>query len=208
MKLLSKREGLAETAVRMAKDSRTFNRVIISTDIPILVETYKNDKSVLLRERPVTLALDHSLMIDVVLDAIKTFSLPHSEWLWLLQPTSPFRERVDFQNISEILDNGLYKSIISVKSVEGMHPARFYTIKNEKLYPLRLKVDNFKNRQELPPVFCRNGCFYVAKIEDIIKHKKFFVDPCFGFIMPEKRSINIDGPLDLEMARIIAGGRK
>lgn len=154
---------------------------------------------VLLRDP--SLASDTSQMADVVLDVISRARLNNEHTCWLLQPTSPFRTVSHFRDIANFISTADYKSYISVVDVGAMHPNRVYQRKNGKLFPI-IKT-SFKNKQELPPLFIRNGCFYIFKAPDFVKLKTFYITPCYGVVMEENESVNIDGPRDLEIAKIV-----
>lgn len=195
------REGITERAIRLAKECRKFDRIILTTDIPVLVDRYLEDPQIEVRVRPPEMGEDHTLMADTIVDVIRTMKIPLDTWLWLLQPTSPFRRREDFITIMEIVKTEKYKSVISVRDVGPTHPDRMYTLKNNRLYPFRYTC--FKNKGDLLPVYLRNGAFYVLQAGDLMEKKSFYVSPCAGLIMPERRSVNIDGPLDYEMAKVV-----
>ena len=59
-------------------------------------------------------------------------------------------------------------------------------------------------RQDLtPPAYVRNGSIYAMTYEQL-KQKSLRVDKdTRAYIMPEERTINIDEPIDLELARVL-----
>ena len=93
-------------------------------------------------------------------------------------------------------------SVISVVDVGPNHPNRMYTVKEAELLPLR--QNNFDNKQDLINVYLRNGCFYVVKCEEFLKHKTFYLKTCISYLMPKERSVNIDDEHDLMWARMMA----
>lgn len=194
-------KSLVERAVAGARDLDLFDRVVVSTDIEAVFEIYKDDKRVELLARPAHLATDDAVMADVVEDVIERSRLPDSAYLWLLQPTSPFRLASDFREIAKILRRDGVQSVISVVNVGDNHPNRMYTIKNARLYPL--KFTNFDNKQGLKEIYIRNGCFYVVNVGAFRKEKSFFLKTCVPYEMDEYRSINIDGKLDLLLAQSV-----
>jgi CMP-N-acetylneuraminic acid synthetase len=64
--------------------------------------------------RPKELAQDDTLMIDVVKHVLKDIG-GNEKWVWILQPTSPFRTLEEIKKIKSIIDTGKYKSLYSVK---------------------------------------------------------------------------------------------
>jgi len=198
---LDNRNSITEVAINMALDVKFFDKVILSTDIEYFIDIYERKCQVY--KRPARLCEDDTLMKDVIADVINTLPFPSlknkNNYIWLLQPTSPFRMAKDFHSIRELITKEKYKSVISLKNVESFHPSRMYTQHENKLYPL--KRNNFFNKQDLPDVFIRNGAFYVFNIGEFLEHQTFFMSPCYGYKMPSSRSINIDGPDDLLLAR-------
>jgi CMP-N-acetylneuraminic acid synthetase len=197
---LDGKETITERAVRLAKESGLFSKIILSTDIPTLIHEYDKDKRVTVYERKAILATDEALMLDVVQDINKHFGY-ESEWIWLLQPTSPFRTRAQLIALKHMVETCQYRSFISVADVGAMHPNRVYQKKNKKLFPI-IKT-SFNNKQALPELFIRNGCYYIFRAKDLERQKSFYIHPCYGVVMEDKESINIDTPMDLEWAKII-----
>ena len=195
-------ETITEKAISLAKRSRFFKQIILSTDIEYFLDSDNALWSDITKhERPDILCTDIALMKDVVMDAITSCKIDPDTWVWLLQPTTPFRKLKDFHHIKKKIDENDCRSVISVRDVEETHPSRMYTIHGGKAFPL--KRGNFHNKQDLNPVFIRNGAFYVFKVKDFLVNESFFVEPCHGHIMPHQRSINIDGPMDLFIAKQI-----
>lgn len=191
--------NLVERAVDSAQRAGIFKKIIISTDIPILKDL-GDDKKVFIHERREELCTDSALMHGVVEDVLKHFTVPRSHIIWLLQPTSPFRQRVDFDRIARMFTQET-SSVISVTSVEAYHPNRMYTIKSNLIYPIRF--NSFKNKQALPKMYIRSGHFYVFYANDFLRKKEFQVSPCRPYIIPAERAVNVDSELDLNVARIL-----
>ena len=65
------------------------------------------------------------------------------------------------------------------------------------------KNSDFLPRQEYPNLFLLNGSLYLSSVDSIIKNKSFFSNNTIGYIMPEEISIDIDTPLDWEIAEFL-----
>jgi CMP-N-acetylneuraminic acid synthetase len=118
----------------------------------------------------------------------------------MLQPTSPFRTSLDIENAIKIIDGA--SSVISVVPVEGTHPARMKFIEDGVLIdpPFSETIENMP-RQELRPMFIRNGAIYLTRISDL-RNRTFKGTLSRALIMPKERSINIDNSFDLALARV------
>lgn len=191
---------LVERTILSAIDSGVFDKIILTTDIPTLVDDYADSRQVIVRPRANELSGDMASMVDVVVDVLKCFKFPNP-LCWLLQPTAPFRKKSDYAEIAKAFRADMTRSLISLSRVGDNHPNRMYTIKNNILHPLRFT--NFENKQALPEVFIRSGHYYVFYQNDFLKEKKFYLHPCSWILIDEERAVNIDGPVDLLLAQKI-----
>lgn len=197
-------KSLVHRAIQSAIDSGIFQKIILTTDIPVLIEEFDQPKSkVTVRHRTKNLCKDETLMSEVVHDALDAFGIWPEMRVWLLQPTAPFREQVDYQRILQIFKTTDTRSVISMFDVGACHPNRMYTLDAQEhlIYPLR--YTNFTNKQELIPIYLRSGHFYVFYAKEFREQKQFFIKPCRGYFIDRTRAmVNIDEPLDLVIARL------
>lgn len=197
-----KGKTLVDRAIDAAKEAGLFDQIVVSTDIPILLDELSADPKLTVIHRKSDLATDEAMMAGVVLDALAQAEIPNPHYFWLLQPTSPFRSKSHFTEVEALIARHRPMSLISVKDVGPNHPNRTYTIVRNELKPLRFT--NFDNKQTLKEVYIRNGSFYVCHAGEFRKHRNFYIDPCVPYVMGESDSINIDGPLDLALAQQVA----
>jgi CMP-N,N'-diacetyllegionaminic acid synthase len=157
-------------------------------------------------------ALDGSPLGPLFAEAVKGIERLGLEisHLLLLQPTSPFRSADDSRSISSLLPSiGPGDSAVSVERVGDGHPARMYSTDGSSSKLGRLERlsgfdgQEFSPRQDLPPVYLRDGGFYVvgsqlAKQGFQLGSRPFFLERSWPY------TLNIDSPRDLEEARRIA----
>ena len=55
-------------------------------------------------------------------------------------------------------------------------------------------------RQQLPPVYIRNGALYITRRDVLVNENSFTGKDCRAYVMPEERSINIDAESDIVLA--------
>jgi N-acylneuraminate cytidylyltransferase len=219
-------ESLIRITLRQALESGIFNTIVITTDYERReldisdIESTRFTKIYIVK-RPQLHAGDKAKMIGVVKHALS--NIPNNfQWAWILQPTSPFRSKMDFLNIRDKLV-GDTTGVISMKPAKES-PNRMYSFKDRRFY--RTKHGNFNNKQDLKPMFERSGNFYVAKrlrfqrakeMEDVFDSR--FEGHLMGGCTLEDLShngafknqaiwercraygSNIDGPEDLVLAR-------
>src|SRR3990167_10566623 len=168
-------KSLSEIAAYSAVNAGFFDEILFSTDIEsLLKQKFLGDK-INYFKRDDELCTDTAKMSDVVMDAIGKFK-HKAHYIWVLQPTSPFRKRKDFLEIKEIIENEKPSSLISVRKCDSDHPNRTYTIVGDELKAIRFT--NFENRQQLVPVYIRNGCFYVVRFDEFLVDRSFYLKPC------------------------------
>lgn len=194
-------KSLVHRTIQSALDSGIFSQIILTTDIPTLIDEYRQSKAVITRSRPKNLCQDDTPMHEVAIDAMDAYGVWPENRIWLLQPTAPFRQLSDYQRILELFQSEDTRSVISVFDVASFHPNRMYKIINGRLYPI--KFTSFKNKQELPSMHQRSGHFYVCGARDLRLHKTFFLRPCKPYVVERIRGLaNIDDPLDLKIAQL------
>ena len=179
--------------------SSNLKRVVVSTDDDEIAEFSRSLGVEVPFKRPAELSTDQALSIDVVLHALDVLE-EDFDAVMVLQPTSPFRTSIDIENAIKIIGDA--SSVISVVSVEGNHPARMKFVDDGVLVdpPFAEVIENIP-RQELRPMYIRNGAIYLTRISDL-RNRTFKGALSRALIMPKERSINIDTDFDLAFARV------
>ena len=192
------------------RDSEAISRVVISTDDDEIAQVAWENGVEVPFMRPSALAEDSTPSIDVVLHALEWLK-DVENWtpdiLVLLQPTSPLRTA---KHIDEALDVMLRAEADTVVSVVEV-PHRFSPYNVMKLEDGRLNhfwkeavTFNRYRRQELPPLFGRNGPAVLAvNVEVLLERKSFYGDIIVPYIMPVPESIDIDDQFDMEIAEFL-----
>lgn len=154
-------------------------------------------------------ASSETLISENLFDILNIFSSRYFtvDGIILLQPTSPFRSREELEVIREkILKLGnANTSIVSVTRVDDCHPARMYSLKRgNKLRSLKgFRKDYYSRRQDLPPIFIRDGGFYFIGGHLIRKSFQYSRSPS-STLRNFPWCINIDNLVDLEIAQKIS----
>lgn len=128
----------------------------------------------------------------------------------VLRATTPLRAPKDVDQCLEMFDcNPCADSVVSVKLAIGVHPIRLKRIhKDGRLVDGFEPEGNFpRRRQELEPLYLRNGGVYAARCS-VIDGGGLWGSHCLGYVMPEERSININTEFDFKIAEILIGSLK
>ena len=156
--------------------------------------------------RPLELSTDSARAIPVMQRALDYMTNLGEEFdaVMMLQPTSPFRRVEDINKAINLLGTSLVDSVISVVDVEGHHPARMKYIdeSGNLIDPLFCETYENQPRQELEPMFIRNGAIYLTRTSTL-KNNSFKGQKSMGLIMPKHVSVNIDTLFDFHFAEWI-----
>jgi len=176
--------------IEEAKKSRYINQIILSSEDAEIIEVAKQYGCEVPFTRPVDLAQDETPGINPILHAVE--QCPDYDFVVVLQPTSPLRSVEDIDGAIETLIEKEANFCVSVTEPD-QSPYWMYNLDvNGTMNPL-IKQDSFAfRRQELPKAYSLNGAVYVANTEQLKVTKSFLTDETLGYVMPKKRSFDID----------------
>jgi len=191
--------------IDVALQSQALTNIIISTDDEAIWQ-YAEKLAITIHKREATLATDTSpvvlTIIEVVHYAEQLFNTTYDA-IMLLQPTAPLRETWHITEAIQLLeDNPEYDCLISVVQAGDVHPARMYSISDGVLHSLQPENEQ-KNRQQLPPVYLRNGSIYLTRRNALLEQQKIMITPSLAYVMDAKYHLNIDEPRDMLLAKAI-----
>lgn len=191
--------------IEQAVSCKYIDKVIVSTDdneIANISEKYGAEVPFL---RPKDLSLDKSKMVDVVLHALSVINKGSTfyDLFMLLQPTSPLRTIEDIAKSIESLFELNAKAILGICEVDH-HPVLTNTLpENGCMGNFLSKELQNTNRQELPIYYRINGAMYLAYCDYYMKHKSFYSEQTYAYIMPHDRSVDIDSEIDFKLAEFL-----
>jgi CMP-N-acetylneuraminic acid synthetase len=193
--------------IEAAKHSRRLSHYVVSSEDAEILAVAKELGAPAPFVRPQELASDQAPSLPVVQHAIREMERMQGltfDYVVLLQPTTPMRRAEDIDAALDKLIATGADSVISVCDVGAYHPARMRRIVDDRLVELPIKEPReMARRQDLPPVYIRNGAIYAARRDLVMIENSMVGEDCRAFVMPEERSVNIDGRLDLLMAEIL-----
>jgi len=180
--------------IEAALKAPSINRVIVSTDDEEIAAVAEQFGAEVPFKRPIAIARDDTPGLDPVLHAIE--NSPDSDWVLLLQPTSPLRSVDDIEGIIKLCQEKGALSAVSVAEV-GKHPFWMYQRSSDmRLQPLIPNRGEIMRRQDLPSVYVLNGALYLARPDWLIENQGFIGPETLGYVMPVERSVDLDTPLD------------
>lgn len=196
--------------IREALRSKTLSRVVVTTDSQLYAEIARNHGAEVPFLRPAEISgdCDTALVLRHCVEQLEAGGWP-VDIVVTLQPTSPFRTAGDIDAcVSKLLETGA-DSVVSVKPVREF-PQWMFRIEENKMVPFLQSIDTAKISgiiaQELGGLFFPNGAIYCTRRQTLMKENRIFGSHCLPYIMPEKRSLDIETPQDLRLAEAMLEG--
>ncbi len=189
-------------AIDCAQSAKKVTRIVVSTDSEEIATVSKQYGSEVIL-RPNDLATDASNVVTAVEHVYQQLN-EDFDIIVLLQPTSPLRTAEDLDNIISIFEEDTtVDGVISVVPMDDMHPARMYNLGNLNALIPFLEAGETARRQDLKPIYYRNGCFYAVKKNAFFKEKSFMVAHKKAYVMNADWLANIDTPRDFKITEIL-----
>jgi len=159
--------------------------------------------------RPEELASDDATTDDVVGHALDWFEDRGTTFSTVcsIPVTTPFREPTDIDRTIELLDDTGAKSAMSIVGYDSPpFSAVDFDDADSQISPYfeesNLWVET--QAQKVPTLYHPSGAVFAATVSGFREHESFYTDDTVGYRMPPERSLDIDVPHDLEMARAYA----
>lgn len=192
-------------SIEAGLQSKYIDKVVVTSDDEEILNISKIFGAEIIK-RPDELANDIATTFDAIKHAID--SLEKYEFIVLLQPTSPLRNKLHIDEAIELLHVKNADAIISVCKVEH-NPLWCNTLPNDKSmnHFIRDEIKN-KRSQDLEDYYRLNGAIYICKTEKLLYETTFFIkESIFAYEMDRKSSIDIDEEEDFSVAQICLNKR-
>lgn len=189
-------------AINCAKNSDKVSHIVVTTDSDEIAKI-ATAQNVCVIKRPKELAQDSSNVIDAVKHVLGEINGDY-DVLVLLQPTAPLRTGGQLNEIIDMFasDKNL-EGVISVVPAEDMHPARMYNMDADGTLNSLLEKKESIRRQDLNPVYYRNGCFYAIKKSIFLDQESFMPQYKKAYVMDSNWLVNIDSHRDFSLATLL-----
>lgn len=195
-------------SVEAACAAKTVNRVIVSTDHDGIAEAARAYGAEVPFKRPPELsedvaselvtqnaALFHEDQTGAPLDIVVT-----------IQPTTPFIQARDVDGcVSTLWNNDNLDSVFTICAVHQRPEWMFSADENNVLTPLNTTPiqGNQGVTQLLPALYHPNGGIYATRRETLFRDNRIIAKRTGGWEMSPLRSVDIDEPIDLIIARAV-----
>lgn len=182
--------------------SEYIDKYIVATDDDDIEQVCINNKVDCFRRKTVS---DTQTTAEGILEVLN--NIPKYDYVIEIMCTNPLKNVEDIDGVINKLASTDSDSVVSVVRIWDNHPSRVKYIEDDLLIGFNLNEDPDipgQRRQDLePPAYVRNGSIYAMKWDQIKNAKRRLGPITRPYIMPEERTINIDEPRDLMLAKFI-----
>ncbi len=194
--------------IEAALKADKIDRVIVTTDDEDIARVAKEYGAEVPFMRPDYLASDTASAIDVYLHAsefvMNETGKPVDKFMVLL-PTAPLRDEKNINEAIELFEKKQATTLISFTEAET--PIGWYHVMDEqgriKNAGFGAAGSNVANRQTNAALYIPNGAIYILDYKLLKENRTYYCDNTFAYIMSREDSIDIDYPLDFEIAELV-----
>jgi len=204
---------LIDYTFESALKSKKIDRYILSTDDEHIANYARQRGIDVPFIRPSYLATDTATSADALKHAVEFCEKEENSKYDLvveLMCTNPFKKALDIDNCVDLFSTNKVDSVIGVSKLEDHHPARIKKIENDIIVDFCVPEKNEARRQDLTPkAYIRSGSIYCMSRKYLMEdNRRYGGDNSRPYILPASRTVNIDTPADLELARYLVKQEK
>ena len=184
--------------IHQALAAAALDRVVVSTDNGSIAAVARQcDVQVV--DRPPELALEATLTEPVLLHAVDVLARSGftAHLVVTLEPTSPLRTTVLIDRCVQRLRQGDCDAVFTVTETRGIYGR----IQRERFAPFI--PDQPRRRQDREPVYRESSTVYATRVDALRTTGSVFGHDPVAIVVDEAEAIDLNTPLDFEMAEAI-----
>tara|TARA_B100001996_G_scaffold382920_1_gene376316 strand:+ start:9580 stop:10275 length:696 start_codon:yes stop_codon:yes gene_type:complete len=194
-------------AIKLAKKTKIFSRVIVSTDSSKIAKVAKKFGAEVPFLRDQKLSNDKVNVPEVLFDCIKRISTEKISEHFCIYPTSPLLRKKDIIEAYKKFKRKKADGLVAVSDYD-FPPVRAFKVINGERIKYKWPKFSSKRSQDLERLLHDTGTFYIFKTRFFLKTKTIFGNNTCYYFMDRLNSIDIDNPEDFEIAKIFYKHRK
>lgn len=186
--------------IEAALESLFLDEILVSTDSPEIAEIARGLGASVPFLRPAELASDTASTFSVVRHAIDFYREQFArefDYIVLLEPTSPLREKDDIDRMLKLLceNDYRYDSLISIGEVSE-HPSIMKRIVDGRIEPFSPSLRMTTRRQDNEPAYFPYGVAYIAKTSCLLDEETFYTKRSGYYEIKRYQNYEIDDLYD------------
>lgn len=198
--------------IEAALKAKDIDRVIVTTDDEEIAAVAKQYGAEVPFMRPAELATDTAAAPDVYMHAVEYVMKETGEDIenfMVLLPTAPLRTNRHIDEAVALFKEKGARTLLSFKEADT--PVTWYNRVDEKgrVHNAGFGAgDIMKNRQTNETYLIANGAIYILSYSLLKESRTYFCDNTIPYVMSAEDSIDIDYPIDFEIASLMLSKRK
>lgn len=190
--------------VEAATSAGIFDRIVVSTEDAEIADLALS-AGVEVDHRREDLATDNASVVDVCLEFLACEEARGTTYdvLCCLYPTAPMRDKDDVLETMRLVCSRRFDYAIAMTHF-ALPPHQAMKMEEEQrvtpMWPDLVK----KRSEDIGQLVVDNGSTYAARVAAFKKERSFYSPNCGSYIMPRRRSVDIDLPEDLVIAELFA----
>lgn len=199
-------------SINAANESRFVNRVVVSTEDPEIAEAAERLGGEVPFMRPPEFAQDESRDLEVFQHCLGWLQQHEGyvpDVVVHLRPTAPLRTSLDIDRAVEAFFKPPAVDCVRSVTLALQHPLKAWRITEGVLTPfISVETSGFQEpynmpRQKLGEVYIQNGSVDVIRPAVMTEQNSMTGASIRPMIMAEEDSVNIDSPLDWDLAELL-----
>lgn len=188
--------------------SQYIDEVVVTTDSEEIASIARAFGASVPFIRPAELASDTATSFDVIKHAIAFYEYELQkkfDYVVLLEPTSPLREKYDIDMaIEQLLSNPHASAVVGICKTESQNPA-FLVKQSDNNFLVGYENQDMRvlRRQEISNVFFFEGSVYISHTDTLLSKKTFYHERTLGYEVPKWKSLEIDDLDDFVMVEAL-----
>ena len=203
---------LISWTIEACRAAKLVDRVVLSSDDQEILAVGRQWGAECPFVRPAELARDDTPALPVIRHAVEKLTeidgyVPDA--VALLQPTSPLRTARHIDEALALLQRSDADSVVSVVRVPHQFNPYSVMVRDGPYVKPYLAWDEKRNlRQSKPQFWARNGAaIYAFRYQCLMQKGSIFGERILAYEMERADSVDIDEPLDLEIAELLMQAR-
>ena len=192
--------------IEAALGAKSIDRVIVTTDDENIANVAKEYGAEVPFMRPAELASDTAAAPDVYIHAVEFIMNETGESIenfLVLLPTAPLRTAAHIDEAVELFNKEKARTLLSMTETETPVTWIHYKDENGRVHNAGFGAgDVMKNRQTNETYIIPNGAIYVLSYSLLKEARTYYCDNTIAYVMPREASIDIDYPIDFEIAEM------
>ena len=197
-------EPILSYPIKAALESKLFNSVIVSTEDAEIARTARMSGAQVI-QRPAQLARDRATVVEVCLHVLEVLENENRrpDFFCCIYATALFINPDDLRQSYCLLDAEPKSDFVMGVSEYNLYPAQALIVNGSYLMPMWPEYYGTQGQFQ-PHLVASNGTLYWARVGAFRDGRSFYGKRLKGYYISKARSVDIDTPEDLKIARIYA----